>query len=267
MKPFLLTLLGAFILSLGCPSCRSVSLDLESGLSHSNVPFIVFSDITKDSLLSLCAQSENRGKSLGILGGSYTIAPGSELLQNKWKEHLDVDIHNYGISGFGFSRYQGSIQDEADKCGIHDIYLLWASTNDFNFNRPVGVPSDYTLFDGYNEKNRNTQCGGINYCIKTLKDKNPSCTILMLSSSVFFQTEKGYDFTKTNEIGNNLIQYVVAQRECCRTNKVPFLNLIETLTLTESDFDGDMLHYNESGYSKLVKPSLLLLACPEWFLL
>jgi len=227
---------------------------------------IDFSKISPDSLIVLCSTSSNRNKSIGVLGGSYTITEESAIVKNSWCHYLNCSVTDYGKSGYGFSINQGSIQDEADNCDVKDIYVLWASTNDFNFNQPAGIPTDFTFRDNYSPNSRITQCGGINYCIKTLKEKNPNCLIVMISSSLFLQSEKGYNMSVTNGTGKNLVYYVNAQWECCRINKVPFLNLLDSINLTREDFCIDCLHYNENGYNKLVIPSTLLIAQPSLFM-
>lgn len=75
-----------------------------------------------------------------------------------------MTITNYGVPGAGFSSLQGkSLQQQVDEAGVFDIYILWASTNDYTNKRAIGEYTDYTEFDGYNEEKLVTQAGGINY--------------------------------------------------------------------------------------------------------
>lgn len=245
-------------------SCQVLDLPEERVIQTSRKP-IVFSAISEDSLIVLCNNSSYRNKSIGVFGGSYSIIDGSEIVKNSWTYYLNASVTNYGHNRYGFSRKQGSIQDDVDNCDVKDVYVLWASTNDFNNNRKAGAPTDYTLVDSFNDKNRDTQCGGINYCITHLREKNPDCLIVMISSSVFFQSEKGYDFTKTNETGETLLDYVEKQRECCRLNNVPFLDLLENVSFSKDDFREDGIHLNEKGYQKLILPTTVLIAQPQWF--
>ena len=49
-----------------------------------------------------------------------------------WKEYLEMNVSNYGVSGAGFSSLQGkSHQEQVDETGVFDIYILRASTNDY----------------------------------------------------------------------------------------------------------------------------------------
>lgn len=246
-------------------SCKAIDIPTDEIVEQPR-RFVDFSLITNDSLIVLCNTSPFKNKSIGVFGGSYSIIPESRVVKDGWKFYLNADVIDYGCGGYGFSYKQGSIQDEVDNCDVHDIYVLWASTNDFTSNREAGASSDYTIKDNYRESNRVTQCGGINYCIKRLKEKNPNCLIVMISSSIFFQSLNGYELSLTNDTGESLAYYVKMQSECCRINKVPFLNLLESVDLEESDFQGDKLHYNEKGYQKLVIPTTVLLACPQRFL-
>lgn len=117
---------------------------------------------------------KNYGKSIAVFGGSLSVLKESEAAKQIWADQLHSTVTTYGVGGAGFSRLQGhSLQQQVREAGIHDIYVLWASTNDFTNNRAIGSWSDYTAEDNYNEERLDTQCGGINYCIKTLLEKNP----------------------------------------------------------------------------------------------
>lgn len=115
---------------------------------------------------------QNKGKSIGVFGGSLSVNPESETAKSIWKKMLGVTVTTYGVGGAGFSSLQGtSIQQQVDGAAVHDIYILWCSTNDYNGNRECGEWSDYTELDSYDESKLVTQCGGINYCIKKLLEK------------------------------------------------------------------------------------------------
>jgi hypothetical protein len=124
----------------------------------------IFSQTTLDSL-SIKA-SFNFGKSVAVFGGSVSVIPESDSAKVLWENHLGLNITNYGVPGAGFSSLQGkSMQQQVDEAGVFDIYILWASTNDYTNNREVGSYTDYTEFDNYNTEKLTTQAGGINYCI------------------------------------------------------------------------------------------------------
>ena len=59
----------------GSVSCQDViTINIEPESKEIFKPVITFSDISLDSLSVLCNQSSYRGKSIGVFGGSYTIA-------------------------------------------------------------------------------------------------------------------------------------------------------------------------------------------------
>lgn len=220
------------------------------------------SDYYNNPLQRLCLSSPSYGKSIGIIGGSYTIAKESKVLIDSLRYYLGANVYNYGKSGYGFSILQGSFQDIVDSVDVHDIYLLWASTNDIRNNREVGSYLDYTLGDNFNESSRLTQCGGINYAIRKLREKNHNCLIVFVSSNVFFSKIYGYCLSESNEAGFTLIDYVEGQKNCCANYNVPFVNLLQLISLESIDFNSDLLHLNNSGYAKLVVPIITAIANP-----
>ena len=116
---------------------------------------------------------KNAFKTIGVFGGSFSVISESDAAKKYWKEYLRCTVTNYGEGGAGYSSLQKglqghSIQDQVDGAGVHDIYILWASTNDFTNSREIGTYSDYTAIDNYDDNKLVTQCGGINYCIKKI---------------------------------------------------------------------------------------------------
>ena len=59
-------------------------------------------------------------------------------------------------------------------------------------NLPMGSPTDYTEADEYDEGKLGTQCGGMNYCIRHLRQLNPHAQIYIFGSLPFFEHEGGY---------------------------------------------------------------------------
>jgi hypothetical protein len=124
--------------------------------------------------------SLNYGKSVAVFGGSVSVIPASETAKDIWRERLGMSVTTYGVSGAGFSSLQGkSLQQQVDEAGVFDIYILWASTNDYNNKRENGSYTDYTEFDGFDREKLITQAGGINYCIKKIYALNPNATIYL----------------------------------------------------------------------------------------
>lgn len=197
--------------------------------------------------------SPNYGKTVGVFGGSLSSLPQSEKAKDVWRKYLGMRVTTYGISGYGFSSQQGSIQNQVDHAAPKDIYILWASTNDYNGQRICGSPYDYSVKDAFNKEKLTTQCGGINYCIKKLREINPSAKIYLFTSLPFFSDESGYDrhSKKTNKTGYNFAYYVKMQKRCCRVNGIPYLDQFSSGFFDKNNsavyYMKDRLHLNEEG--------------------
>lgn len=204
--------------------------------------------------------SDNYGKSIAVFGGSFSVTKESNIAKNYWVEKLNLKLTNYGVGGAGFSnltktqniQYQVDIACAEDK-PCYDIYLLWASTNDFvKANAYIGSAEDFTEVDGYDSTKLKTQCGGINYCIKKIYEKNPKAKILFLTSIRCFKrpnsgTNPFYKGT------NGLNAFVNAQINCCERWGIPYLNQFLEVPFNEYNYKSfikeDNLHLNEEGYN------------------
>ena len=182
----------------------------------------------------------------------------SDAAKQIWADLLKAQVTTYGVGGAGFSSMQGySIQRQVDTAGVHDVYVLWASTNDFNGGRECGSWQDYTELDGYDESRLATQCGGINYCILALRRKNPQARIYFFTSLRFFRRDSGHNpySTDVNATGLNFADYVKAQIECCRYHGVPVLDQFSLQDIDEHNFETfylpDKLHMNADGYRRI----------------
>ncbi|WP_296703464.1 SGNH/GDSL hydrolase family protein, partial [Algoriphagus sp.] len=161
--------------------------------------------------------SPNFSKTVAVFGGSVSVIPASEVAKNMWTESLGMKITNYGVGGAGFSSLQGkSLQQQVDEAGVFDIYILWASTNDYTNNREIGNYTDFTEFDSFDEKKLITQAGGINYCIKKIYELNPGATIYFFTSSKAFNNRGGYDpFDQ-----EGMVKYVELQKQICELHGI-----------------------------------------------
>lgn len=197
--------------------------------------------------ISACRTSNNYGKTVGIFGGSVSCFSECDIAKGLWKKYLNMEIKTYGKPGHGFSCNQGSIQNQVNEAYKHDIYILWASTNDIQFNHPIGKATDYSIYDNFNKQKRETQCGGINYCIQTLKKKNPECIIYIFTSLKFFSAY-GYGYkrkieSEEHDNPNTLYDYIQGQIACAQFNNIQYLNQWEVQ-------DGRI---NPSNYSRYYK--------------
>lgn len=223
---------------------------------------VLFAAVT---LLAACNAPDNHKQTIALFGGSFSVIPASDIATDYWAEQLDAEITKYGVGGAGFSnktQWDGQhIQWQIDQActpeaPVYDTYILWASTNDFNqVNTLSGDPWDYTEYDGYDESKLITQCGGINYAIKKIREKAPEARILfMTSTKCFIAPGSGTDINYQGpEGGMNL--FVTKQMLCCRAAGVPFLDLFTLPPFNEGNFEefteSDHLHLNAKGYEAL----------------
>ena len=202
--------------------------------------------------------AKNYGKTIAVFGGSLSVNGESDVAKQMWADLLGATVDTYGVGGAGFSSLQGyTIQRQVDTAGVYDIYVLWASTNDFNGGRECGTWRDYTSADGFDESKLTTQCGGINYCIKKLMEKNPYAEIYFFTGFRFFGNEAGHNpfSEKTNATGLNFAAYVQAQKDCCAHYGIPVLDQFNIQGINEFNaslyYKPDKLHLTEEGYRRL----------------
>ena len=201
---------------------------------------------------------KNYGKSIAVFGGSLSVNKESDAAKQIWADLLKAKVVTYGVGGAGFSCEQGyTLQKQVDTADVFDIYVLWASTNDFNGNRPVGTWQDYTEADGYDESKLVTQCGGINYCVRKLREKNPAAHIYFFTSLRFFGRDSGHNpFSEdVNQAGHTFADYVQGQIDCCRYHGIPVLDQFSVQDIDEHNYTlyylPDQLHMNEDGYRRI----------------
>ena len=202
--------------------------------------------------------AKNFGKRIAVFGGSLSVNKESDAAKQMWSNLLNAEVVTYGVGGAGFSREQGcTLQRQVDSADVFDVYVLWASTNDYTNNRECGSWQDYTALDGYDETKRSTQCGGINYCIKTLLEKNPQAEIYFFTSLRFFGKDAGHNpfSTEPNGTGKTFAEYVQAQKDCCAYYGIPVLDQFNLQGINEFNVSlyylGDKLHMNVAGYEKI----------------
>ena len=202
--------------------------------------------------------SPNYGKSIAVFGGSLSVNKESDVAKQIWADLLNAQVTTYGAGGAGFSCEQGySLQRQVDTADVYDVYVLWASTNDFNGGRECGSWQDYSEYDGYDSSKLATQCGGINYCIKKLREKNPSARIYFFTSLRFFRRDSGYNpfSADVNATGKSFADYVNAQIQCCRYHGVPVLDQFSIQDVDiyncEEFYLHDKLHMNQEGYRRI----------------
>jgi lysophospholipase L1-like esterase len=227
--------------------------------------FLLFSTnlFSQNGIDSLALKTSfNYGKSVAVFGGSVSVISASDGAKSLWKKYLGMAITNYGVPGAGFSSLQGkSLQQQVDEAGVFDIYILWASTNDYTNHRAIGTYTDYTEFDGYDTAKLTTQAGGINYCIQKIYELNPEATIYFFTSSKAFNDRGAYDPFDAQ----GMIQYVDMQKKICALHGIPILDQFSLggFNIYNKDiYYHDPIHMNELGYKKLGALQVSFLAFP-----
>jgi lysophospholipase L1-like esterase len=208
-------------------------------------------------------ESFNNGKSVAVFGGSVSVIPASDSAKILWEKHLGMTITNYGVGGAGFSSLQGkkTIQQQVDEAGVFDIYILWASTNDYTNKRKVGLYTDYSEFDGYNKEKLTSQAGGINYCIKQIYETNPHAVIYFFTSSKAFNDRGAYD----PFYAQGLVKYVEMQKMICELHGIPVLDQFKLggFNIYNKDlYYRDPIHMNALGYKKIGELQVSFIAFP-----
>ena len=202
--------------------------------------------------------TKNYGKRIAVFGGSLSVNNESDAAKQMWANLLNAEVTTYGVGGAGFSSEQGyTLQRQVDTAGVYDVYVLWASTNDYTNSRECGSWQDYTEYDGFDASRLTTQCGGINYCIRKLLEKNPSAEIYFFTSLRFFGKDAGHNpFSREpNLTGKTFAEYIEAQKACCSHYGIPVLDQFALQGINEFNYHlyylPDKLHMNEDGYRKI----------------
>lgn len=209
----------------------------------------------------------NFGKSIAVFGGSLSVNDESDAAKQMWADLLGAEVTTYGVGGAGFSSEQGySLQRQVDTAAKHDIYILWASTNDFTNGRKPGTWKDYTRYDGFDENNLDSQCGGINYCIRKILEKNPEASIYFFTSLRFFSSDSGGNpfSVQTNRAGFTFSDYIEGQKACCAYYGIPVLDQFSIQGVNEFNVSEyyleDSLHMNREGYLKIAPAQVSFIA-------
>ena len=175
-------------------------------LSKPNMPYVTAWRVANNNVWGEWQTTDGNlvGKTITCFGGSMchlAVAKGSltqyvdetktETITEQVgfiREQLEsygATVNNYAISASGFIQAVNgnTIYTQALKAPKSDIYIIWASTNDWTANT-----ASLGNFDDYQRDGRvETICGGLNATISTLVDKNKDAKIYV------FLPMKGYD--------------------------------------------------------------------------
>lgn len=193
--------------------------------------------------------SPNFAKSVGVFGGSLSAMEASKTAKNIWSEKLNLKVFTYGRGGAGFGIQEANPQNnmvvQAEGAGVHDIYILWASTNDHSKKISVGEIRSNDLY---------TQAGGIRKSVEILQTKNPDAKIYFFTSLPMFKTE------------NTLEEYVKGQKAVCADLHIPVLDQFYVCGFNQWNapyfYREDLKHLTEKGYERIAEMQVAFLANP-----
>ena len=186
---------------------------------------------------------------------SKEIAKGYQSLLD---EKIDFkNMTNYAIVGATMaksSKYpnKASIMDSFlnENYTNSDIITIFAGTNDFKLNVPIGKIGNKKYDDS-------TFYGSYEKFLDHILKQNKSVKIYLFTP--LQRDNSGYDINKINLAGAKLIDYVNAVKEIGRLYDLPVLDLYATSGMDSSNlkhYTRDGLHPNQDGYELITKPIL-----------
>ena len=192
---------------------------------------------------TVCDFAENRGKTVGVFGGSFACINESETAKNLWREYLGMQVTTYAKSGAGFCVPNNMFKTQIQQAGIHDIYILWCSSNDSSRETPI-----------------ETQNAAIVEAIDMLRQKNPQAKIYLFSMMKAYSKAA---WVQTVDIYKN------AQISTAQSCGVPYVDLCD-LPFTGSEnaavlCQKDKVHPSSDGYYNFGWNMLYLLATDHNF--
>lgn len=242
--------------------------------------------------------SQWQGKRVAFLGDSMTDSHRVGTTCVYW-EYLNVLLgiksSVYGISGNqwdGIYKQAVKLQDEK---GIDiDAILIFAGTNDYNHNTPIGEFFTGTTRQTYHNGNQvtlkyrtpilndTTFCGRINKAMSYLKNNFPQQQIIIMTPihrgfAKFSDKNVQPDENYSNELGLYIDTYIATLKQAASYWAVPLIDLYSTSGLfpladAQSQYfnnkETDLLHPNALGDYRLAKTiQFQLLALPSSFVI
>lgn len=155
-----------------------------------------------------------------------------------------------------------------------DVYVIWLQTNDYTGSGNMLYPTEIGKVTdepgSADVSNDNVSfCGGLNYTINTLRNKNPLARILLISPTrtcydfTLGATDRGYVTEQILDGEDTLYRYVVAMKEYADYHSLPFLDLFTNGGISLGNKRGkeamyiwqqthyDSTHLNPNGYARL----------------
>ena len=194
---------------------------------------------------------DKKSLSIGVFGGSFATNYYAQTAYNKWIEKLGIDYTTYAVSGTGFVQGTNNFVVQATNAGIHDIYVIWCSTNDFTHSQSIGTSSDVY---GTN----NTIWANFKEVVRILYSKNPNAKVVLFTSSPHLSSSQGNEEGRgdVTTYTNTLKEHVEAQKAMCAYYSLPCLDQYNNSQQNGFNYNlvtgGSGFHLTPYGYSLLV---------------
>lgn len=228
--------------------------------------------------------SQWHGKKVAYLGDSMTQKPGKEgtttIYWQYLSELLEIEPFVYGVSGDQWDGiYKQAIKLHKEKGTAVDAILIFAGTNDYIHNTPLGSfyaeTTKETNFNGnivtrkYRSviENDSTFCGRINKVMAYIKANFPEQQIIIMTPihrafATFGEKNIQPDENFANGLGLYLDSYVEVLRQAASNWSVPLIDLYSLSGLYPladaqakyfNNSTTDRLHPNALGNYRLAK--------------
>lgn len=260
------------------------------GFAQQTAPKVTLTDQEKT------LNSQWQGKRLALLGDSITDKRRVGTTYVYWEylnELLGINSFVYGISGNQWNDvYKQAVKLQTEKSTNIDAILIFAGTNDYMHNTPLGeFFSETTKQTNFNGKevtrkyrtpimNDSTFCGRINKAMAYLKNNFPQQQIIIMTPihrgyAKFNEKNVQPDENFANSKGLYIDSYISVLKQAALYWAVPLIDLYSTSGLypmaeTHLQYfhkkDTDQLHPNALGHYRMAKTiQYQLLALPSGF--
>ena len=120
-----------------------------------------------------------------------------------------------------------------------DIVTVFASANDFGWNRPLGTINDSVTLD--------TFYSYMKAVIGNIKQIKPNVKLVFITTT--YVGKDRYGFLK-NSVGSTIEDYTKAMKEVCSLNKIPVVDLYTTSGINANNllsYSDDTVYPNNAG--------------------
>lgn len=197
-----------------------------------------------------------KGATVAYFGASLANNKECDVAKEMLANALQCKVVTYGYGGYAFGDGNRTLKTYADQLRAHDVYILFATTNDYFRDVPLGLPTDYTAADGFDGGKTASACGGLNYILQQIRRRNPKALVVAFNCPKFFNAVRsdGMDRSSqaTNGLGLGFHDYLDAYEACFRNAGVPCLDQWAFEGFTPKNwmefYMEDGVHLNENGY-------------------